>query len=66
MYVSTANGGLPPNPTKKLSNDANGRSNNVITFSGKRKGVFQWRVDCIEEGTGKIRKGDVWTFTIDR
>ena len=29
-------------------------------------GVYQWRVDCIDEATEMTRTGDVWQFIIDK
>ena len=65
MYVSTANGALPQTPTKTLSDNENGRPDNVVMINGANDGVYRWKVDCIEEGTGNIREGNVWTFTVD-
>ena len=65
IYVSTANGELPLTPTKTLGNNSNGRPDNVIMISGNDDGVYTWRVDCIEEYTGNVRKGNNWTFTVN-
>jgi hypothetical protein len=65
VYVSTANGALPQTPTKTLNDNANGRPDNVVLINGTNDGVYRWKVDCIEEETGKIREGDIWTFIVD-
>ena len=66
MYVSTANGGLPDNATEILSYNVNGRPDNVVMINTEKEGSYQWRVDCIEEGSRTIRAGDVWKFKIYR
>ena len=65
VYVSVADGDMPTELTEKLGYNSNGRPNNVVMISGNDDGVYTWRVDCIEEDTGNVRKGDIWTFTVN-
>ena len=65
IYVSTTNGEVPTTPTKTLAINANGRPDNVVKIDAVNDGQYKWRVDCIEEDTGDLRKGDEWTFNID-
>merc|ERR1712018_755744 len=65
IYVSSADGDIPDIPTKTLSNNANGRPDNVVKIDVVNDGIYSWRVDCVEEDTGDIRKGDIWTFAVD-
>ena len=65
VYISTTDGDIPQSPTKTLAINANGRPDNVVRVDAVNDGSYSWRVDCIEEGTGDVREGDVWTFTVD-
>ena len=65
MYVSATNGIVPTTPTKTLAINSNGRPDNVVKVNAVNDGVYRWRVDCIEEETGDVREGDVWTFKVD-
>ena len=64
VRVSSAKGKLPKTTFSVLSKNANERMDNVVMISGYDKGKYVWRVDCVEEGTGKVKKGDVWKFTV--
>ena len=66
VYVSSANQGVPKTPTKTLSKDADGEHNNVVMVNTTIEGKYRWRVDCKDEETGKIRRGNVWMFTIKK
>ena len=65
VYVSAAGGDIPDVPTKTLGDNANGRPDNMVKIDVVNAGIYKWRVDCVEEETGDIREGDVWTFTVD-
>ena len=64
VYVSTANGKLSKTPTETLGKNANGRMDNAVMINASAKGKYTWRVDCIEEGTGKTDRGDTWKFIV--
>ena len=67
VYVSSPNKGLQENPkTMELSKDVNGEHNNVVMINENEEGIYRWRVDCEDEETGKIRRGNVWMFTIKK
>ena len=38
--------------------------NNALMINGQTAGVYQWKVDCVEEESGDIKEGDVWKFTV--
>ena len=63
VYVSSANGDLPSTSTS-LSKNINGRMNNALMINCQTAGVYQWRVDCVEEESGDVKEGDVWKFTV--
>jgi len=65
IYVSAANGIVPTTPAKTLAINANGRPDNVVKVNAVNDGVYRWRVDCIDEESGAVREGDVWTFKVD-
>jgi len=37
---------------------------NAVMINASAKGKYTWRVDCIEEGTGKTDRGVTWKFTV--
>ena len=39
--------------------------NNALMINGDDAGDYLWRVDCVEEDTGDVKKGDVWKFTVN-
>ena len=37
---------------------------NAVMVKGSAKEKYLWRVDCVQESTGKVKRGDTWKFTV--